>query len=331
MEGRRADSCRGCAPLHLHDFGEDAEGFRGAGAEIWRADPDSRGGDKKRTGGERGKERALAGGLSRQARRAGAGRARGALRVGGRGRPQITGCAGRGLRAQPFEQHDAGERRGARGGAARGGGTAGAGDRRNGGKQQRPEYDGRDGPGGEAAEGDADGSARVGRPRRRGNGDDRRRASVAPGKGDRLAGTREESGLYCPGARCAACRADVRGVRADRLCVEGQRRRDGGDRRKSGDEGAARADAGGGQNNRKSQSVREEGGGVFAIRTGSADYFSRASLRWRTSLKAVVRRVSGIFLLVVRSLRSKGLRSGSMCRETSKGVLGLFIRLRTTV
>src|SRR5713226_5143712 len=65
---------------------------------------------------------------------------------------------------------------------------------------------------------------------------------------------------------------------------------------------------------------------------GWADYlFSRASLRWRASLKAVVRRVSGTFLLVVRSLRSMGLRSGSMCRETSKGVLGLFIRLRTSV
>src|SRR6266566_2642970 len=59
-------------------------------------------------------------------------------------------------------------------------------------------------------------------------------------------------------------------------------------------------------------------------------YFLR-SARVRWSLMAVVRRVSGTFLLVVRRLRSTALSMGSMCMVTSRGALGLLIRLRTTV
>src|SRR5439155_1145919 len=52
-------------------------------------------------------------------------------------------------------------------------------------------------------------------------------------------------------------------------------------------------------------------------------FFSSARVRW--SLKAVVRRVSGTFLLVVRRFRSTTLSIGSMCRLTSSGVLGLLM------
>src|SRR6266403_323148 len=55
------------------------------------------------------------------------------------------------------------------------------------------------------------------------------------------------------------------------------------------------------------------------------------SRRVRWSLFALVRNVSGIFLFVVRRFRSMGLRIGSMCKLTSIGVLGLLMRLRTTV
>src|SRR5271168_4993614 len=58
-------------------------------------------------------------------------------------------------------------------------------------------------------------------------------------------------------------------------------------------------------------------------------YFLSSALV-RCSLVAVVRRVSGTFLLLVNFLRSMTLHIGSMCRETSIGVFGLFRRLRTT-
>src|SRR5271170_1676894 len=51
------------------------------------------------------------------------------------------------------------------------------------------------------------------------------------------------------------------------------------------------------------------------------------SARVRCSLLAVVRRVSGIFLLPASFLRSTALMAGSRCREISRGVLGLFRRL----
>jgi len=63
---------------------------------------------------------------------------------------------------------------------------------------------------------------------------------------------------------------------------------------------------------------------------GAKDYFLR-SARVRWSLTAVVRRVSGTFLLVVRRLRFHGVSMGSMCMVTSRGALGLLMRLRTTV
>ncbi len=47
----------------------------------------------------------------------------------------------------------------------------------------------------------------------------------------------------------------------------------------------------------------------------------------RCSLVAVVRRVSGTFLLLVNFLRSMTLHIGSMCRETSSGVFGLFKKI----
>ena len=56
----------------------------------------------------------------------------------------------------------------------------------------------------------------------------------------------------------------------------------------------------------------------------------RSLLLWRCNRMAVVRRVSGTFLFTESFLRSPGFRSGSMCRLTSRGVLELFIRLRTT-
>jgi hypothetical protein len=62
---------------------------------------------------------------------------------------------------------------------------------------------------------------------------------------------------------------------------------------------------------------------------GVAYFLNSRRVRW--SLLAVLRSVSGIFLFVVRRFRSMGLRIGSMCRLTSSGVLGLLIRLRTTV
>src|SRR5215472_4150529 len=59
------------------------------------------------------------------------------------------------------------------------------------------------------------------------------------------------------------------------------------------------------------------------------DYFL-CSARVRMSLAAVVRRVSGTFLFMASFFRSTALRRGSMCRETSSGVIALFKRLRTT-
>src|SRR6266446_2816571 len=61
----------------------------------------------------------------------------------------------------------------------------------------------------------------------------------------------------------------------------------------------------------------------------AAYFLSSARVRW--SFMAVVRRVSGTFLLEVRRFRSTALSMGSMCRVTSSGVLGLLTRLRTTV
>src|SRR6516165_1519535 len=54
------------------------------------------------------------------------------------------------------------------------------------------------------------------------------------------------------------------------------------------------------------------------------------SARVRMSLAALVRRVSGTFLLRESFFRSTGFSSGSMWRVTSRGVLALFMRLRTT-
>src|SRR5216684_1046520 len=61
----------------------------------------------------------------------------------------------------------------------------------------------------------------------------------------------------------------------------------------------------------------------------AAYFLSSARVRW--SFMAVVRRVSGTFLLEVRRLRSTALSMGSMCMVTSRGALGLLMRLRTTV
>jgi hypothetical protein len=81
--------------------------------------------------------------------------------------------------------------------------------------------------------------------------------------------------------------------------------------------------------------------GVLAPRTHAANgsglsRFNREKIyflnseRCRCSLTAVVRKVSGTFLLVHSRLRSMALIIGSMCRLTSSGVFGLFKRLRTT-
>jgi len=68
---------------------------------------------------------------------------------------------------------------------------------------------------------------------------------------------------------------------------------------------------------------------ICGFKEMTAYLLSSERVRW--SLMAVVRRVSGTFLLVVRRLRSTALSMGSMCMVTSRGALGLLMRLRTTV
>ena len=63
---------------------------------------------------------------------------------------------------------------------------------------------------------------------------------------------------------------------------------------------------------------------------GKRCYFC-SSLRVRCNFSDVLRSVSGMFLFIVSFFRSSAFNIGSMCRLTSSGVLGLFIRLRTTV
>ena len=58
-------------------------------------------------------------------------------------------------------------------------------------------------------------------------------------------------------------------------------------------------------------------------------YFCGA-LRWRWSLRAVERSVSGTFLFIVRRFRSVALSVGSKWRVTSSGVFGLLSRFLTT-
>lgn len=53
--------------------------------------------------------------------------------------------------------------------------------------------------------------------------------------------------------------------------------------------------------------------------------------RVRISFVALVRSVSGTFLLFDNFLRSTAFSDGNMCRVTSRGVLELFMRLRITV
>lgn len=60
------------------------------------------------------------------------------------------------------------------------------------------------------------------------------------------------------------------------------------------------------------------------------DYFLN-SWRCRCSLTAVVRSVSGMFLLVQSRFKSMALIIGNICKVTSSGVFGLLSRLRTTV
>jgi hypothetical protein len=57
----------------------------------------------------------------------------------------------------------------------------------------------------------------------------------------------------------------------------------------------------------------------------------RAISRWRFRRMAELRRVSGMFLLVVSVFRSFAWICGNRCSETSTGVLGLVIRLRVMV
>ena len=121
---RPADRARRRAARHLYQFGRDAQSLPGARQPAWRAGPDSSFGNQAR-------ERRVDGEAPRDphtgARQAGLlqwPHRRGARCLGGRSRsgdPEITG---RGDRALPIQQHEAGERHRA-GHAHAGAGSAG--------------------------------------------------------------------------------------------------------------------------------------------------------------------------------------------------------------
>jgi len=105
------------APHSIYTCSEkNAEGFSGAGKEIPRAHPDPRCGNAEGTGGQHREECRDAGAIPGANRIPGARCAGGPLHLGGLHGHEDSGGPPGGLRAQPVEQHDAGERSCAGGG-----------------------------------------------------------------------------------------------------------------------------------------------------------------------------------------------------------------------